>query len=34
MARRLGLRTMAMTSLFGSAALVVELIHRTMHLNW
>jgi hypothetical protein len=34
MARKIGLRTMAMTALFGSGAIVVELVHRTLNLNW
>ena len=34
MARRLGMRTAALTALFGSAAAVVELIHRTLNLSW
>ncbi|MEA2309302.1 MAG: hypothetical protein QOG41_255 [Thermoleophilaceae bacterium] len=34
MARKIGMRTMALTSLFGSGVLVVELVHRTLHLNW
>ena len=34
MARRLGLRTMALGALFGRAAVVVEMIHRTLHLSW
>ena len=34
MARRLGMRTVALTALFGSATAVVELIHRTLNLSW
>jgi hypothetical protein len=34
MVRKLGLRTFALTALFGSAAAVVEMIHRTLNLNW
>ena len=34
MARKLGMRTMALTALFGSGAVVVELVHRTLNLNW
>jgi hypothetical protein len=34
MARKLGLRTAALGALLGSAAVVVEMIHRTLNLNW
>ncbi len=34
MVRKLGMRTTALTALFGSAAAVVELIHRTLNLHW
>ncbi len=34
MVRKLGLRTFALTSLFGSAAIVVEMVHRTLNLSW
>ena len=34
MARKLGLRTFELTALLGSAAVVVEMVHRTLHLNW
>jgi hypothetical protein len=34
MARKLGMRTVALTALFGSAAAVVEMIHRTLNLTW
>jgi hypothetical protein len=34
MARKLGMRTFALGALFGGAATVVELVHRTLHLHW
>jgi hypothetical protein len=34
MARRIGLRTMALTALLGSAAAIAEIVRITMHLNW
>jgi hypothetical protein len=34
MARRIGLRTMALASFFGGAAAIAEIVHRTMHLHW
>ena len=34
MARKLGMRTAALGALFGSALAVVELVHRTLNLNW
>jgi hypothetical protein len=34
MAKKLGMRTFALTALLGSGAVVVELIHRTLNLNW
>jgi hypothetical protein len=34
MARKLGMRSAALAALFGSGGLVVELVHRTLHLNW
>ena len=34
MARKLGLRTFALTSLLGSGVLVVEMVHRTLNLHW
>jgi hypothetical protein len=34
MARRLCLRTLALSGLLGAAAVVVETVHRTLNLNW
>jgi hypothetical protein len=34
MARKLGLRTFALTALLGSAATVIEMVHSTLNLNW
>lgn len=34
MARKLGMRTFALSALLGSAAVVVEMIHRTLNLSW
>ncbi|MEA2399329.1 MAG: hypothetical protein QOK25_2885 [Thermoleophilaceae bacterium] len=34
MARRMGLRTLALASFFGGAAAVAEIVHRTMHLTF
>jgi hypothetical protein len=34
MARKIGMRTMALGALLGSAAIVVEMVHRTLNLNW
>ena len=34
MARKLCLRTLALSGLLGAAAVVVETIHRTLHLTW
>jgi hypothetical protein len=34
MARKLGMRTAALGALLGGAAVVVELVHRTLHLHW
>lgn len=33
MARRMGLRTLALASFFGGIAAVSEIVHRTMHLT-
>jgi hypothetical protein len=32
--RRFGLRTLALSALLGSAAAVVEMVHRTLNLSW
>jgi hypothetical protein len=34
MVRKLGLRTFALTALLGSAAVVIEMVHRTLNLGW
>jgi hypothetical protein len=34
MARRIGLRTMALSALLGSAAAVAEIVRTTMNLSW
>jgi hypothetical protein len=34
MARKLGMRTAALTSLFGGGAAVVVLVHNTLNLAW
>jgi hypothetical protein len=34
MARKLGMRTFALSALLGSAAAVVEMVHRTLNLSW
>jgi hypothetical protein len=34
MARKLGLRTFALASLFGGAATVVVLVHNTLEMTW
>ena len=34
MARKLGLRTFALTALFGSATAVVVMVHHTLNLSW
>ena len=34
MARKLGMRTAALGALLGSAAVVVDMVHRTLNLNW
>jgi hypothetical protein len=33
MARRMGLRALALASFFGGVAAVSEIVHRTIHLN-
>jgi hypothetical protein len=34
MARKLGMRTTALTALLGSAAVIAEMVHRTLNLHW
>lgn len=34
MARKIGMRTMALSALFGSGVIVLELVHRTLNLTW
>jgi hypothetical protein len=34
MARKLRMRTLALGAFFGSATVVVELVHRTLNLSW